>query len=606
MRRLLVLALLLVPLVGPAQASLEEAMALYEEGRCQEAGEALGEAQALLWDYVLYWQARCLARQGRTEVALQALSPLLSARKVPPPLRKKAWLLRLELEGGLQPLREFLRQYPSEHSRALELALALRALGDWETSERLLLGVFVHADGALSLRALRELSRRPVPEAFLERAKVLRRRARPGDAELALQEALRGLKDEGLRRHALGLLAWALGGQGRHLEASAVWLALGRPEEAALSLLRAGSLEAFRGWLKELGSDRLRLALARRLRHAEPQEALRLLREISSPEYAQQALWLRAWLLYRQGRYQQALPHLQELYQRYGKSRYLYWLARAAEALGQEAGAYYQRLLRSRDIYGLFARLRLGMPGQEAWPVVVLQPSRHRGLERARLLASLGLREEAVGELQALAARAAEPSLLAEAALELQRLGAYSLALRVAERLPPRWRAKGLLYPRVHWQELREASLQWGLDPYLVLSMMRQESLFDPEAVSRAGARGLMQLMPATAREVSRRLRMPFSVALMHEPRQSIRMGAYYLGMQLRRFGSPVLALCAYNAGPRRVSQWLRRGPYRGVDEFIEDIPFRETRLYVERIILTYAAYRGLEHVGPWLAPWRM
>jgi soluble lytic murein transglycosylase len=135
----------------------------------------------------------------------------------------------------------------------------------------------------------------------------------------------------------------------------------------------------------------------------------------------------------------------------------------------------------------------------------------------------------------------------------------------------------------------------------LLLAVARQESQFDPSAISPAGARGLMQLMPATARAVARELEIAFRAdALLAEPAYNLRLGAHYLSRQLERFGEPALALAAYNAGPGRVEAWLAqygdprgRGRHALVD-WIERIPFRETRNYVQRVLEGAEVYRWL------------
>ena len=137
-------------------------------------------------------------------------------------------------------------------------------------------------------------------------------------------------------------------------------------------------------------------------------------------------------------------------------------------------------------------------------------------------------------------------------------------------------------------------------EPALVLAVARQESLFDPAARSTAGALGLMQLMPGTAQAMSRELGEDFALRrLTRDPDFNVRLGAFYLGRQLARFDNePVLALAAYNAGPRRVTEWLAlNGDPRGNDphrliDWIELIPFAETRNYVQRVLEGRGMYR--------------
>jgi soluble lytic murein transglycosylase-like protein/TolA-binding protein len=153
-----------------------------------------------------------------------------------------------------------------------------------------------------------------------------------------------------------------------------------------------------------------------------------------------------------------------------------------------------------------------------------------------------------------------------------------------------------LLYPRPFWEEVVQQANNTGLDPYLVLSIMRQESAFNPAAVSRAGARGLLQLMPATAREVATRLGLTKPTQeQLHEPQLNIVLGTDYFTTALRRFGgNMVLALAGYNAGPGRASRWRQQWPGLPMDELIEQIPIQETRLYVKLILRNLMLYELL------------
>nr|MDP9196780.1 lytic transglycosylase domain-containing protein [Pseudomonadota bacterium] len=133
----------------------------------------------------------------------------------------------------------------------------------------------------------------------------------------------------------------------------------------------------------------------------------------------------------------------------------------------------------------------------------------------------------------------------------------------------------------------------------LVHALIRQESTFNAGAISSAGARGLMQLMPATARQVARQEGLPHQPArLTEDPAYNIRLGAAYLERMLDQFGgSPVLAIAAYNAGPSRVREWVGKLGQPGdrpeeVVDWIEQIPFSETRNYVQRVLENLQVYR--------------
>jgi soluble lytic murein transglycosylase len=156
----------------------------------------------------------------------------------------------------------------------------------------------------------------------------------------------------------------------------------------------------------------------------------------------------------------------------------------------------------------------------------------------------------------------------------------------------PLWR---ILYPLSFEETLRAETARNGLDPALVAALIWQESTFDPSAVSAAGARGLMQIMPPTGRELARGLRLRYRIDMLHEPDRGIQMGTRYLRRMVDGFGGRVdKALAAYNAGPSRVGSWARARPGQTPEEFIEGIPFHETRSYVMTILANREHYRRI------------
>ena len=142
---------------------------------------------------------------------------------------------------------------------------------------------------------------------------------------------------------------------------------------------------------------------------------------------------------------------------------------------------------------------------------------------------------------------------------------------------------------------LKEAS-KAGVDPYFALAIMREESHFNPKAVSRAEAMGLMQLMPETAHEVARRHKIEIgSIEELFDPYFNTLLGTRYLGRLASNFDDDVLLTAGgYNAGPRNMKRWLKIWGKVSPDEFVEHIPFKETRNYVKRVFRSYIIYRHL------------
>jgi soluble lytic murein transglycosylase len=202
----------------------------------------------------------------------------------------------------------------------------------------------------------------------------------------------------------------------------------------------------------------------------------------------------------------------------------------------------------------------------------------------------------AVREIAALARElpdggAGEPFLL-EAYTEVE---AHDRAVRLAERVGSALAPETLAayqYPRAYWPRVTAAADAERLDPYLVLAVMRQESLFDPDAVSPAAAYGLLQLLVSTASHVAGR---PMTAAALVDPTTNITLGTRYLRQLLDRFdGDVAKAVAAYNGGEDAVAKWERRAPGTPTDEFVETISYRETRHYVKQVLGNYRRYRRL------------
>lgn len=152
-----------------------------------------------------------------------------------------------------------------------------------------------------------------------------------------------------------------------------------------------------------------------------------------------------------------------------------------------------------------------------------------------------------------------------------------------------------MYYPLKYGDEIDEYAKERDLDPNLVRALILQESYYNPKAKSRVGATGLMQLMPPTAKEHASRLRIPFAISRLENPEVNVRIGTYHLKMLVNMFsGNTYLAVASYNAGQGNVMKWRRAAPKKPMDEFIESIPFPETRNYVKRVTMLRSAYARL------------
>lgn len=153
-----------------------------------------------------------------------------------------------------------------------------------------------------------------------------------------------------------------------------------------------------------------------------------------------------------------------------------------------------------------------------------------------------------------------------------------------------------LAYPMPYREGIEKYARSQGLDPFLVAGLIRQESEFNPRALSRVKAHGLMQVMPATGRDLARRLGIkPFTTARLFEPDVSLQMGTFHFKDWLKASNGQIeVTLAAYNAGKSRADRWLAKGNYREPSEYVENIPFTETREYVQAVIRNADLYRRL------------
>ncbi|GED34568.1 lytic transglycosylase domain-containing protein [Brevibacillus centrosporus] len=150
------------------------------------------------------------------------------------------------------------------------------------------------------------------------------------------------------------------------------------------------------------------------------------------------------------------------------------------------------------------------------------------------------------------------------------------------------------MYPIKFQQEIVTASNKYNVDPYLILAVIRSESSFKTDRVSKKGAVGLMQIMPDTAAWIVQQAGFkPKDNQYLYDPVMNIHIGTWYLNFLLERYeGDLVKVIAAYNAGPGKVSGWLSNEQWSGQREHIEDIPFGETRQYVQRVLYYHDRYK--------------
>ncbi|MEO6079049.1 MAG: transglycosylase SLT domain-containing protein [Steroidobacteraceae bacterium] len=371
----------------------------------------------------------------------------------------------------------------------------------------------------------------------------------------------------------------------------AAWTKLARADHVAAEqrfekLLRARKLDP-------RAASPFALALALALSWDRDADALKYFARVEAVDFddparewqARASLWARDW---KQA--SRSIAAMSEQNRR--TARWRYWGARVAAQLGDNASArqLYESILGEDNYYSAMAAARLKQriaPNPQTLPLDAMQVASIENLPsfvRARELRSSGLLSDAQAEWR-FGQDSLQPPARAQAIHLAARWGWYDQAVATAtgERV---FNDYALLYPRPYDAEVAVASQVSGISPDVIYGVMRQESLYRSDAVSTADARGLMQLLPESARRTARQWKQPApSDTALFEPAVNVVLGAAHLKEILDRFdGQLPLALAGYNAGPGAVQRWL---PPRAMDPdiWIENIPYNETRTYVLRVL---------------------
>ena len=486
-------------------------------------------------------------------------------------------------------------------------------------------------------RAYRELeSKAPAEEVgsvAVALASVLRH-TNPGEGRTLLEQAQATGEANAQRLYLLGEIARS----GDNENAVAANLERMRQEAPASQWFGQALLSAANYYLLEKNFERA-IALFREMQQ-----------RFQGSSRASYANWKAAWLTYRQGNREDAKQAFEDQVARYPDRpevpAALYWRARIAEEEGDYilARAWYTKLGQRfhNYYYGYLGRERLAAlpatatnvalnvalnnvalntvaltedatlaqipevkaPGPEALELEA--PPDQLRAAKSQLLVNAGLNEFAIRELQAeqgghganwatlMIARIYQDSGQNHRAIQFLKKalpGYYSVDITALPR--PYWE---ILFPRPYWPDVQRQAMANSLDPYLVASLIRQESEFNPGAVSQANAYGLMQLLPQVGRGEARAAHIRhFSVASLLAPEVNIQLGTHYFKEMVRQYNGQVeYALAAYNAGGNRVDDWLHSGRYGDVAEFVESIPFTETREYVQAIMRNAKVYQRL------------
>ncbi len=335
-------------------------------------------------------------------------------------------------------------------------------------------------------------------------------------------------------------------------------------------------------------------------------------------EVRDDASWRLAWLYYRIGALPESLASFKTLAAQARDSQRrvasLYWEGRVAEKIGdaEMARQFYQQVFNTGEesYYQTLAAnslSRLGITVQDRTPnqsSIAPDPSSRIGpkvefhLARARQLAQITLHQMAVAELDHINRFDNKTNgLRALLMREYFKNQAYGRSLALADQLSGPFKDRNIYrFPLGYWDLIQEKARARDLDPYLVLSVIRQESLFDARARSPAAAYGLMQLLPSTAARMAKQIGLsaPANEEL-YDPETNLTLGTQYLKELLQRYSNNWFkAVAAYNAGEGAVDRWEKEIVTNDIEEFVERIPYIETRGYVKLVMRNHRVYKRL------------
>ena len=289
----------------------------------------------------------------------------------------------------------------------------------------------------------------------------------------------------------------------------------------------------------------------------------------------------------------------------------IYWRARALDKLGQsvKAKTLYQTLATKRHYYGFLSSIALNLPLQ-----FESEPARHASSILTVYQPILDRIAESYHNRQTYLAA----HMLNEFSMELSKTEKSALVYWVATQL--HWLSKAIYlsstdealknhllirFPIAYCDSIQKLAAQYNISAALIYATIRQESSFSEDIQSVAGAYGLMQILPTTAKTIAKQAKIPYSDAqALFNPQENLHIGVAYLNTLYHQFGGhPVLVMAAYNAGPKQVRHWVTRHHPQEIDLWIESLPWQETRNYLKNVMSFYAVYQYRLHQNPNLSP---
>ncbi|MBI4653757.1 MAG: transglycosylase SLT domain-containing protein [Nitrospirae bacterium] len=541
---------------------------------------------------------------------------------------------------AIELLHGYIKDYPNDWKSKLTLAQLLKSHSKTDEAISLLKEIYINvvplsADALIELRDMKADTF--APEELLVRADKLFEKGNFVRAEETYRDVLnsieKSMRDKVL--FSIGMCQFRL----KQYDKSAKGFAMIETPEAmyleALSYYRINDKEGFNNIIKKFesryGKDehlaKLLLILADDMRReGKLNEAEEVFKQVLNdfPSKTEDALWGLGWLNYiAREDYENASKYLLRLInESRGEDfdRYFYWYTKSLQKncvknkavnnsdnpcpektiRPSQNTSYYSYLLKSRDQSLEKSKTRLS----ETEKIKTSMPTKPKGdvYDRIETLIFLGMKDEAVNEINMILQAVNKPEEFLYIGYSAMDAGEYKRIIAIADGIEKvvdstlRDEFLPLSYPLGYWDIVKKASEDNGIDAYLVTALIREESRFDPMALSRAGAIGLMQLMPSTAQRLKGSIKIELKDnSEIYDAQKNILIGTHYLSQLIKRFKEMPLAIAAYNAGENALQKWLEQYKYKDIDEFIEDIPFEETRKYVKKVLRSYWQYRKIE-----------
>ncbi len=591
---------------------------LSEGKKCLDRGEydkaiallsASYEKLPLLADYALFWRAEAYEKAGNYDAALADLSQFREKFSDTPLIknvRKREVLLALKSKTltSFLLLKRYINDYPEDMDIKFQYAILLKDKDEIKEAKRVFKEVFL-SNSSLSMSAYKELSPADITTGdLLKKGENLNKAYLFKESEKYFRQAL-SKKGNELRSDILKGLADSMFRQKRYKESAELYKKINNQYWYARSLLRSGDLKAFESELSSLKKSpdsrigNVLISYGNRKRRAGDSEAaFKIFRHVSSQHVSlkEEALWSIGWTYYMMRDYSNAHKIFLQLEESHPDSRYVYWKLKSWELSGnsEPSKTAAKKNINERDYYTMLNVLKSNrkIPQAPNTSLKILVAS--KPMQRVDMLRKIGFKKEAVQELIHLSKKNSDLSERIQISLQMKDLGNFKMSINLLSKAFYKSELHELFYPLAFWREIQEASSLYGIDPYLVISVMREESRFDEEARSIAGAMGLMQLMPQTASRLSKEMNSSANNLNLYNPRVNIMLGSYYLRNLLREFKSLPAAIASYNAGEHVVREWLKSNDYKSADEFIEDIPYDETKNYVKKVIVSYLQYQRI------------